>query len=82
MRGLSAPTIEAFYRRGLLDDIAASQAGRSSASPAAHWMQQERRPGGHFAGIQFYLDTIDTSKWPYRLPSPAGAKHGGRYGAG
>ena len=76
MRGLSLPAIEAFYRRGLLDDIAAphsakDQSGNSSAS-TAHWMQQSRRPGGHFAGIQFYLDNIDTSKWPYRLQSPAG----------
>ena len=77
MRGLSVPTIEAFYRRGLLNDIAALQhakddAGSSSARNAAHWMQQSRRPGGHFAGIQFYQDNIDTSKWPYRLPGPAG----------
>jgi 2-polyprenyl-6-methoxyphenol hydroxylase-like FAD-dependent oxidoreductase len=77
MRGLSAPTIEAFYRRGLLNDIVAPQrpkddSGSSSASAAAHWMQQTRRPGGHFAGIQFYHDNIDTSKWQYRLPSPAG----------
>ena len=74
MRGLSAPTIEAFYRRGLLDDMAAPQRVNNSGSgsaPAAHWMQQARRPGGHFAGIQFYLDNIDSSKWPYRLPSPA-----------
>jgi 2-polyprenyl-6-methoxyphenol hydroxylase-like FAD-dependent oxidoreductase len=34
-------------------------------------MQQPRRPGGHFAGIQFDYDNIDTSKWPYRLPGPA-----------
>ncbi|QJP13832.1 FAD-dependent oxidoreductase [Starkeya sp. ORNL1] len=77
MRGLSAPTIEAFYRRGWLDDIAAPQRAKDdpsngSTSGAAHWMQQARRPGGHFAGIQFYLDNIDTSKWQYRLPSPAG----------
>ena len=75
MRGLSAPTIEAFYRRGLLDDIATPQRandGSRQRSAAAHWMQQPRRPGGHFAGIQFYHDNIDTSKWPYRLPSPAG----------
>lgn len=76
LRGLSVPTIEAFYRRGLLNDIATSQrtkddAGNSSAPAAAHWMQQPRRPGGHFAGIQFFHDTIDTSKWSYRLPSPA-----------
>jgi 2-polyprenyl-6-methoxyphenol hydroxylase-like FAD-dependent oxidoreductase len=73
MRGLSVPTIEAFYRRGLLDDIATPQRAKdadSSAPAGAHWMQQPRRPGGHFAGIQFYHDNIDTSKWPYRLPSP------------
>ena len=44
----------------------------SSASNAAHWMQQPRRPGGHFAGIHFYHDNIDAAKWRYRLPSPAG----------
>lgn len=71
MRGLSAPTIEAFYRRGLLDDITAPQREKDQ-STSAHWMQQPRRPGGHFAGIQFFHDTIDTSKWPYRLPGPAG----------
>jgi len=73
MRGLSAPTIEGFYRRGLLDEITKPQQAQerssdSSASAVAHWMQQQRRPGGHFAGIQFFHDNIDTSKWPYRLP--------------
>src|SRR4029079_5712654 len=75
MRGLSVHTIAAFYRRGLRDDIAGAQrvndASGGGTVSAAHWMQQARRPGGHFAGIQFYLDNIDTSKWPYRLPSPA-----------
>jgi 2-polyprenyl-6-methoxyphenol hydroxylase-like FAD-dependent oxidoreductase len=78
MRGLSVPTIEAFYRRGLLNDIAPLQhpkddKGNSSTSTPAHWMQQPRRPGGHFAGIQFFHDNIDGSKWPYRLPGPANA---------
>lgn len=76
MRGLSAPTVEAFYRRGLLDDIPAKQKEPSDGNrtPAtAHWVQQPRRAGGHFAGIQFFQDTIDTSKWPYRLPGPAAA---------
>ncbi|WFP75169.1 FAD-dependent monooxygenase [Mesorhizobium sp. WSM4906] len=75
MRGLSAPTIEAFYRRGLLNDVAAprlAKDGAGGAAAAAHWMQQTRRPAGHFAGIQFYHDSIDTLKWQYRLPSPAG----------
>ncbi|WP_095200632.1 FAD-dependent monooxygenase [Mesorhizobium carmichaelinearum] len=75
MRGLSAPTIEAFHRRGLLDAIAPPPAKDGSGAntlAAAHWMQQPRRPGGHFAGIQFYLDAVDSSQWPYRLPGPAG----------
>jgi 2-polyprenyl-6-methoxyphenol hydroxylase-like FAD-dependent oxidoreductase len=74
MRGLSVPTVEAFYRRGLLDDLAALQPAKSgSGSTDAHWMGQQRRPGGHFAGIQFFQDNIDASKWPYRLPSQADA---------
>ncbi|WP_027795681.1 FAD-dependent monooxygenase [Paraburkholderia acidipaludis] len=73
LRGLSVPTLEAFYRRGLLDEVVAAQraidaAGKTAAT--AHWMQQPRRPAGHFAGIPFYHDDIDTSKWPYRLPGP------------
>ena len=75
MRGLSVPTIEAFYRRGLLDDLVAPRPARNDSGaggpPAAPWMQQTRRPGGHFAGIPFDYDNIDTSKWRYRLPSPA-----------
>lgn len=75
MRGLSVPTVEALYRRGLLDDVAAAQhandASPRSTVASAHWMRQSRRPAGHFAGIQFFHDSIDTSRWPYRLPSPA-----------
>ncbi|OBQ73287.1 FAD-dependent monooxygenase [Mesorhizobium erdmanii] len=75
MRGLTVPSIEAFHRRGLLDDIAppANDGSGDGKLAAAHWMRQPRRPGGHFAGIQFYLDAVDTSQWRYRLPGPAGA---------
>ena len=69
MRGLSMPTIEAFYRRGLLNAISAPDDG--SPIVGAHWAHQQRRPGGHFAGIQFYQDKVDASAWPNRLPSPA-----------
>jgi 2-polyprenyl-6-methoxyphenol hydroxylase-like FAD-dependent oxidoreductase len=76
MRGLSAPTVEAFYRRGLLHEITAPYGAKNSLTvsngPAApHWSQLPRRPGGHFAGIQFFYDNVDTSSWSYRLPSPA-----------
>ncbi|XHS80548.1 FAD-dependent monooxygenase [Burkholderiaceae bacterium UC74_6] len=66
LRGLSIPTLETFQRRGLLDAITGPQA--SAATPGAHWMQQQRRPGGHFAGIQFFEDQVDPSRWPWRLP--------------
>lgn len=75
MRGLSAPTLEAFYRRGLLDAVKEAQQANDvsgATRAAAHWMQGARRPAGHFAGIPFFHDQIDESRWPYRLPSPAG----------
>lgn len=74
LRGLSIPTTEAFHRRGLLDEILAAQRAKSGAiTSAAHWMQQARRPAGHFAGIQFYQDDVDAEKWSWRLPTPADA---------
>jgi 2-polyprenyl-6-methoxyphenol hydroxylase-like FAD-dependent oxidoreductase len=74
LRGLSIPTTEAFHRRGLLDEILTAQRAKSGAiKSAAHWMQQVRKPVGHFAGIQFYQDDIDSAKWSWRLPTPADA---------
>lgn len=75
MRGLSRPTLEAFDRRGLLDDIKAAQHTNEStgaAKSSSHWLQQPRRPAGHFAGIQFFHEDVDASRWPFQLPSPAG----------
>lgn len=63
LRGLSVPSIEAFYRRGLLGKIAPQLLGMEGA--------EQRGPGGHFAGIQFFHDHINTDKWTDRLPSPA-----------
>ncbi len=75
LRGLSAPTLEALHRRGLLEGLQASQAVAGSAG-TAHWSRQGQRqglrPGGHFAGIQFTLDDVETAAWPWRLPSVAG----------
>ena len=69
LRGLSVPTIESLDRRGLLGEIEARAATRATPG-TAHWMKQPRRPGGHFAGIQFFHDQIDTARWPLRLPGP------------
>lgn len=70
LRGLSVPTIDSFDRRGLLESLKARIPGREIAA-AAPWMKEERRPGGHFAGIDFLLDQIDQTRWPYRLPHSA-----------
>jgi 2-polyprenyl-6-methoxyphenol hydroxylase-like FAD-dependent oxidoreductase len=80
MRGLWGPSIEAFYRRGLLDQIA-SQPGANGAAgqprPGAVAPGAERRgPAGHFAGIQFDHSNIDTSRWSYRLPGPSDTQLG------
>lgn len=58
MRGLSVPTIEAFYRRGLLGELAAPPRARdehaksASAPTEAPGAEKPRRQAGHFAGVQ------------------------------
>ncbi|CAB3810616.1 FAD-dependent monooxygenase [Paraburkholderia fynbosensis] len=69
LRGLSVPTIESLDRRNLLDALK-DRAATLKTLAAAPWMQQQRRAGGHFAGIQFFHDQIDSTKWPHRLPGP------------
>ncbi|WP_394834352.1 FAD-dependent monooxygenase [Pendulispora rubella] len=80
MRGLWGPSIEAFYRRGLLE--------RMAPPPRAEGAPGQPRPGsigsgaplrgpaGHFAGIQFDYRNIDSSRWTYRLPGPADTQFG------
>lgn len=70
VRGLSAPTLDALHRRGLLEALQGGQPAAGSAG-TAHWLRQNHRPGGHFAGIQFMLDDVDPAAWPWRLPGPA-----------
>ena len=80
LRGLWGPSVEAFYRRGLLDPVA-SQA-RAVGAPGQPRLDakapgpERRGPGGHFGGIQFDHRNIDTSRWPYRLPGPADTQFG------
>lgn len=58
MRGLTVPSVEAFHRRGLLKEFSTTALGG-------------RRQAGHFAGIAFDADRIDTSRWDYQLSGPA-----------
>lgn len=75
MRGLNFPSVEAFYRRGMLADVR-----RSSLA----WMDPAERRGfkmenapsaprfaGHFAGIMLDANKIDFSSQKYVVPGPS-----------
>lgn len=67
IRGLSAPTIEALHRRGLLEELEIHKRLKNphlTSTPG----QGPYRQAGHFAGIPFHEGNIDTSQWKYRLP--------------
>ncbi|ASZ12579.1 FAD-dependent monooxygenase [Chitinophaga pendula] len=71
IRGLSAPTIDALYRRDLLKDLEIHKHLKNPHSVIAPQQGPlPRRQAGHFAGIPFYFDSIDTSQWKIRLPGP------------
>jgi 2-polyprenyl-6-methoxyphenol hydroxylase-like FAD-dependent oxidoreductase len=81
MRGLWGPSVEAFYRRGLLEQIASQRRAddRAPGQPRPGSMasgSQLRGPAGHFAGIQFDYGNIDSSGWTYRLQGPADTQLG------
>ena len=83
MRGLSAPTIEAFYRRGLLDDIAAPQpatvdaaALRSRALDAA--AAPSGRPFRRHPVLPRQHRQLEVAVSPAK---PGRRQLGGRYGA-
>jgi len=66
IRGLSAPSIEALYRRGLLEKL---EIHKHLKNPHQNAKQGPRRQVGHFAGIPFHEGDVDTAAWKYRLPS-------------
>jgi 2-polyprenyl-6-methoxyphenol hydroxylase-like FAD-dependent oxidoreductase len=68
IRGLSTPTIEALYRRGLLPGLELHKRLKNPHQTSTP-EQGPRRQVGHFAGIPFHDGNIDTSQWRYRLPS-------------
>lgn len=68
IRGLSAPSIESLYRRGLLDQLALHKRMNNPHTPLKGQTPQSR-PVGHFAGISLFDNRIDASRWKYRLPS-------------
>jgi len=64
VRGLSSPTIEALYRRGLLEAL---EIHKRLKNPHMNAATGPRRQVGHFAGIPLHEGDIDTAQWPQRL---------------
>ncbi|KAL8704294.1 MAG: hypothetical protein Q9201_002548 [Fulgogasparrea decipioides] len=65
-RGLNTPSIENFYRRGLL-----SKLFNDGERPSFHQKRPGFQFGGHFAGIALNANKLDLDRWKYRLPGPA-----------
>jgi 2-polyprenyl-6-methoxyphenol hydroxylase-like FAD-dependent oxidoreductase len=71
-RGLSAASVEAFYRRGMLHPLLAASGVHQD--PGANHDADEPSPPrsvGHFAGMMLDPAKVDVAALPFRLPSPA-----------
>lgn len=66
MRGLSVASVEAFYRRGMLDPLL-------TASGVHDYPGEDEPPrvAGHFGGMVLDPARVDVAALPFRLPSPA-----------
>ncbi|CAH0315938.1 Anhydrotetracycline monooxygenase [Massilia sp. Bi118] len=68
IRGLSAPAIDALYRRGLLGELEVPRRLKNPFGGGSTQAGRAPRQAGHFAGIGFQAERIDASRWPWRLP--------------
>ncbi|WP_033825954.1 FAD-dependent monooxygenase [Kitasatospora sp. MBT63] len=80
MRGLSAASVEAFHRRGMLHPLLTASGLRDdpgTASAAAPGTDTDTdvpaspRSAGHFAGMMLDPARVDLAALPFRLPGPA-----------
>jgi 2-polyprenyl-6-methoxyphenol hydroxylase-like FAD-dependent oxidoreductase len=75
MRGLNFPSVEAFYRRGMLADVRKSSLAWMEA-PGTPGMRIQNAPAsaprfaGHFAGIMLDVNKIDLSNQKYLVAGP------------
>jgi 2-polyprenyl-6-methoxyphenol hydroxylase-like FAD-dependent oxidoreductase len=80
MRGLNFPSVDAFYRRGMLKDVRESSlAWMAPAKPGFELQSQTStsapapRFAGHFAGIMLDANRIDLSGQKYLVDGPSSA---------
>jgi 2-polyprenyl-6-methoxyphenol hydroxylase-like FAD-dependent oxidoreductase len=80
MRGLNFPSVEAFYRRGMLDDVRGSALGwmNAGSKPGMEFRgsdnanpTQAPRFAGHFAGMMLDIGKVDFSGRKYVIAGPS-----------
>ncbi|GAA5053960.1 FAD-dependent monooxygenase [Streptomyces similanensis] len=73
MRGLSAASVEAFHRRGMLPALLAASGAEAGPGPDADADEPAPpRAVGHFAGMALDPAQVDLVALPFRLPGPTG----------
>jgi 2-polyprenyl-6-methoxyphenol hydroxylase-like FAD-dependent oxidoreductase len=81
-RGLNVPSVEAFYRRGLLNDVRGtaigwvdpqSRRGMEIADAEKASLPTVPRFAGHFAGIVIDANNLDFSEEKFRVQGPSSA---------
>ncbi|MGW3009956.1 FAD-dependent oxidoreductase [Streptomyces sp. NPDC001219] len=72
MRSLSAASVEAFHRRGMLHPLLAASGLHDAPGPDPDADEPSPPRGvGHFAGMVLDPAKVDLAALPYRLPGPA-----------
>lgn len=72
MRGLSAGSVEAFYRRGMLHPLLTASGVHDDPGPDPDADEPSPPRGvGHFAGMVLDPAKVDLAALPFRLPNPA-----------
>ena len=74
LRGLNSLSVEALYRRGLLQELEVPKRFKTPHFTSTAGQEAKPQGAGHFARIPFSDDTIDPSQWKYRLPSSTAAQ--------
>lgn len=80
MRGLNFPSVEALYRRGMLEEVRAAALGWTTAGPqpvmetrgsGAAAAPGAPRFGGHFAGMMLDITKVDFGERKYVVAGPS-----------
>ncbi|KIV84395.1 hypothetical protein PV11_00178 [Exophiala sideris] len=71
LRGVNTQSVEAFYRRGLLNKILGSGIFDPDGRPQSFQKKPGFAFGGHFAGIMMNANKLELDRFKYRINGPA-----------